>query len=79
MLRRRVCSAASRSILSRRQHLSVAVLFDYVDHVVLLHEIVNFAGERIGAQTQIVSLDVVFLAQLVAAPRSVPSAKCRIR
>ena len=52
--------------LEQAEHLRVAVLLDHVHAVVLLHEIVHFARERIGPQPQIVGLDVVFVAQLVA-------------
>ncbi len=53
--------------LEQAEHLRVAILFDDVDAIVLLDEFVDFAGERIGAQAQVVGLDPVFVAKLVAA------------
>ena len=66
MLRRRVMERGLQVHLEQGKHLRIAVLFHHVNPVVLLHKIVHFAGKRISAQTQIVGLDVVFLAQLVA-------------
>ena len=53
--------------LEQAEHLRVTVLFDDVDAIVLLDEFVHLAGERIGAQAQVVGLDAVFVTQLVAA------------
>src|ERR1700685_4678670 len=49
------------------EHLCVAVLFDYINAVVLLNEIVHLARERIRAKAQVIGFDVIFVAQLVAA------------
>ena len=79
MLRRRVWQRGLEVELEQAEHLRVAVLLDHVDPVVLLHEIVHFAGERIRPQAQIVGFDVVLLAQLVAGFDQSPSARCRRR
>ena len=47
--------------------MRVAILFDDVDAIMLLDEFVDLAGERIGAQAEIVGLDRVFVAKLIAA------------
>ena len=67
MLRRRGEQCRFQIELEQAEHLGVAVLLDHVNPVVLLHEVVHFAGKRIGPQAQIVGFDVVFLAQLIAA------------
>src|SRR5215469_1085191 len=53
--------------LEQAEHLGVAVLLDDVDGVVLLDEVVHLAGEGVGANAQVVGLDPVLVAQLVAA------------
>src|SRR5215470_10291760 len=53
--------------LQQAQHLRIAVLFDHVDAVMLLNELVNLPRERIRLQAQVVGLEVVLLAKLVAA------------
>ncbi len=53
--------------LEQAQHLRVAVLLDDVDALVRGDEVVHFAGERIGAQAQVICVEVVFLLELVAA------------
>jgi len=47
--------------------LRVAILFDYVNAIVLLDEFMNLAGEGTGPQTQVIGFDGIFGAQLIAA------------
>ena len=58
--------------LEQGEHLRVAVLLDEVNAVVLLDELVHFAGEGICPEPQVVGLDGVFVAQLVAALGDAP-------
>ncbi len=52
--------------LEQAEHLGVAILFDHVNPVVILDEFVDFAGERISFEAQIIGFKLVFVAHLVA-------------
>ena len=53
--------------LQQAEHLRVAVLLDEINSVMLLHEIMHLARKWVCAQPQVIGLDIVLLAQLVAA------------
>src|SRR5580704_3917879 len=54
------------------QHLRVAVLLDDINMFVLLDEFMHFARKRISPQPQVVGLEAVFFAHLIAAFGNAP-------
>src|SRR5262249_36881026 len=56
----------SRVQLQQLEHLTIAVLFHQVDNIMVGKKRVHLAAERIGANSEVVRLNAVFLPQLIA-------------
>ena len=65
--------------LEQAQHLRVAVLLDHIDAIVLLHEVVHFAGERIRLESADSRSRCCIPCATDRGFRESPSAKCRRR
>ena len=75
MLRRRGDQRGFNIQFQKAQHLRIAILLHDINTVVLLDEFVDLSRKRISAQPQIIGLDLVLVAKLVAAFDQSPSAK----
>src|SRR5438132_1329695 len=48
------------------QHLSIAILLDYINAVMALYEFLYFRAERVSSKAQVINLNLGLSAQLVA-------------